>query len=291
MTLQDLDKYIDPPVHARRVGLDTPPYYRNRVDLRSSPERLSLAEALRDPDIDAAHSRRAWRGPGMDSADPDLEARQGSYYGEDFRFGSVDPEAHCEIPSFISDEGPDFITNGEGEHMPVTVISDDEVGSEDISTQEVLEWRSQRLRLMRRRRDLEPMDRSYERWAGLQGLRFAANDNDPDQASSLSYLDHLMARSRMADVPQSREDTPKRGENRTPERTGVELDAEKDDKVTCARFRIRSDKHKVAIKFEPAISGRFILLKLWANKSNVDVQSIIAKGFGGCRYFPAVQAR
>jgi hypothetical protein len=33
------------------------------------------------------------------------------------------------------------------------------------------------------------------------------------------------------------------------------------------------------------------LLKLWAGKSNVDVQSVIVKGFAGPRFFPAMELR
>lgn len=60
-----------------------------------------------------------------------------------------------------------------------------------------------------------------------------------------------------------------------------------DDKVTCARFSIEKGKHRVAIRFEPALSARFVMLKLWAGsgRGNVDVQSVVAMGFGGGRIF------
>ena len=73
----------------------------------------------------------------------------------------------------------------------------------------------------------------------------------------------------------------------------------KDPNVTCAHFSIKPGKHKVALHFDPGISGRFILVKVWAEMGvvgggrarNVDVQSIIAKGYGGCRFFPAREVR
>lgn len=38
-------------------------------------------------------------------------------------------------------------------------------------------------------------------------------------------------------------------------------------------------------------SGKYILLKLWspAKDQNIDIQSIVAHGFAGPRFFPAVQ--
>jgi hypothetical protein len=65
-----------------------------------------------------------------------------------------------------------------------------------------------------------------------------------------------------------------------------------DDKdVATSSFLISREKHRVAIKFDPAVSGRFIMIKFWSGRSNVDMQTVIAKGYGGCRFFPAVEAR
>ncbi|KAH0538740.1 hypothetical protein FGG08_004692 [Glutinoglossum americanum] len=60
-----------------------------------------------------------------------------------------------------------------------------------------------------------------------------------------------------------------------------------------ARFSIKKDKSKCSIKFDPPVSGRFILLKLWSQSrdENIDIQSIVAHGFAGPRYFPAVEMR
>ncbi|KAK5716840.1 hypothetical protein LTR17_016291 [Elasticomyces elasticus] len=69
-------------------------------------------------------------------------------------------------------------------------------------------------------------------------------------------------------------------------------EAKKVDGVTTAKFRIRKGKHKVSLCFDPPISGRFVLLMLngGAGKLNVDVQSVILKGYGGGRFFPAREA-
>jgi hypothetical protein len=78
-----------------------------------------------------------------------------------------------------------------------------------------------------------------------------------------------------------------------------------------ARFFIRRDKSSVSVKFDPPVfvlplfrlsarwlilrarSGKFILIKLWAPcpTANIDSQSIIAHGYGGPRFFPAIEYR
>lgn len=59
--------------------------------------------------------------------------------------------------------------------------------------------------------------------------------------------------------------------------------------VPHAAIFIEKEKSMVSVKFEPMVSGRYILLKLWspAEDQNIDIQSIIAHGFAGPRYFPA----
>ncbi|KAI9799689.1 MAG: hypothetical protein M1825_004424 [Sarcosagium campestre] len=60
-----------------------------------------------------------------------------------------------------------------------------------------------------------------------------------------------------------------------------------------ARFFIKRSKSKCSIIFEPAVSGRYILLKLWSpsRNDNIDIQSIVAHGFAGTRFFPAIELR
>ncbi|KAF5013728.1 hypothetical protein FDECE_269 [Fusarium decemcellulare] len=62
-----------------------------------------------------------------------------------------------------------------------------------------------------------------------------------------------------------------------------------------ARFYIEKKKSKCTIRFDPPVSGRFILLKMWSSHhdptSNIDIQSIMARGYAGPRYFPSVQLR
>ncbi|SMR56869.1 unnamed protein product [Zymoseptoria tritici ST99CH_1E4] len=304
MTLADLQKYMDPPQHARLHGIHTPPYGRRR-SFRQSPELLTFADALRDPTLndaaDAQNDEHSFQPFGM---------VEDAYSGSRFSFDRYDSEAHCEGTS--SAEPDDIIVSAESSTFPVTLLSDEEAGPEDNSTQEVLDFRLQRLHNMRRRLEMQSIERERERdrerderWTGVNATRLGQG-GDRSSSWGLRHLDAMMARSRMEDSPQrdeaghdgqhdlytyhqnSQSYYSKRGQ---PEETEYYDDGILDPKVTRARFRIREGKCKIAIKFEPAVSGRFILIKLWAHRSNVDVQSVIAKGYGGSRFFPAVEFR
>lgn len=62
-----------------------------------------------------------------------------------------------------------------------------------------------------------------------------------------------------------------------------------------ARFFIERDKSTCTMRFDPPVSGRFILLKMWSPhrdpSANIDIQAVAATGFAGPRYFPAVDMR
>lgn len=62
--------------------------------------------------------------------------------------------------------------------------------------------------------------------------------------------------------------------------------------VPHAKFFIERDKSKCTIKFSTPISGKYILLKLWSpdgrSDGNIDIQSVVAKGFAGPRFFPKI---
>ncbi|KAK0732800.1 hypothetical protein B0T21DRAFT_290754, partial [Apiosordaria backusii] len=62
-----------------------------------------------------------------------------------------------------------------------------------------------------------------------------------------------------------------------------------------AHFFIETNKTKCTIRFDPPVSGRFILLKMWSSphdisdrSSNIDIEAVIAQGFAGPRYFSSV---
>jgi len=62
-----------------------------------------------------------------------------------------------------------------------------------------------------------------------------------------------------------------------------------------AKFFIERGKNKCTIRFDPPVSGRFVLLKMWNShhdqSENIDIQGVVARGFAGPRYFPAVELR
>ncbi|KAL3465776.1 hypothetical protein BJX64DRAFT_42668 [Aspergillus heterothallicus] len=60
-----------------------------------------------------------------------------------------------------------------------------------------------------------------------------------------------------------------------------------------AQFFIKRPKSSVSLTFDPPPSGRYILIKLWSpyNAGNIDIQSVIAHGYAGPRFFPAAGPR
>ncbi|KAF3769638.1 hypothetical protein M406DRAFT_247646 [Cryphonectria parasitica EP155] len=58
-----------------------------------------------------------------------------------------------------------------------------------------------------------------------------------------------------------------------------------------AKFFIEKGKNRCTIKFDPPVTGRFILLKMYHPSDNIDIQGVYAKGFAGPRYFPSLELR
>ncbi|KAK3302399.1 uncharacterized protein B0T15DRAFT_496867 [Chaetomium strumarium] len=63
-----------------------------------------------------------------------------------------------------------------------------------------------------------------------------------------------------------------------------------------AHFFIEKDKNKCIIRFNPPVSARYLLLKMWNPHQdphdaprNIDIQGVVAKGFAGPRFCPAVE--
>ena len=314
-----------------------PPRIARDRSLRASPDRLTLADALRDPEIDAALTDRNYAHGAdgvhdLSAEDPNTEE---DLYAADFGSGYTDlacldpPQSYTpslEAAGTFSqseNEGGDRRSRSRGRrNRPFALLSDEEPGPEDTSPPGWTEYRLQRWRNMRRRFEIENWDRE-DRWGGLNRMppesipAEMAGDARERAMWNLSRLDALMARSRVRDdeedatTPLSPPTPPAAAppysrlrrfpaatsDSKWPLQspsTGDERAADASN-VTRAHFHIKKSKHKVAIKFSPPVSGRFVLLKLWAGpghgKGNVDVQSVILKGFGGGRFFPAVEMR
>lgn len=58
-----------------------------------------------------------------------------------------------------------------------------------------------------------------------------------------------------------------------------------------AKFFIEKGRNRCTIKFDPPVSGRYILLKMYHPSDNIDIQGVFVKGFAGPRYFPSVDLR
>jgi hypothetical protein len=263
MDLESLRPYQDPPHHARRSGIHEPPY-RSNPFRPEEHDTISLSDALRDPLIAQARHQTHIE----DHFSPPAAPRD---FSRAWTPDADDQEAFCDTLSSQSDD------------MPVTLLSDEETGPEDSSTQEVLDYRLRRMRLMQRRQDFESWDRA-ERWGGISTLHRASQSRDRERERE---------RARDPALPEygdPRNTALYPAASALPESRPTPA---ADPNVTTARFRVNRNKSSVTLKFSPAVSGRFILLKVWSapGKGNVDVQSVVAKGFGGGRFFPSIEMR
>lgn len=77
------------------------------------------------------------------------------------------------------------------------------------------------------------------------------------------------------------------------ENTATSFVSATDYLVPKARFSMHPGNDTMEIKFNPPVSCKYILLKLWSPRhdGNIDVRSIVAYGFAGVRWFPAVEMR
>ena len=346
MTMSELLEHIHASTPRPRIRVTVPeadplhlhpPRIARERSLRASPDRLTLADALRDPEIDAVLNDRSYAHAAdglhdLSTEDPNTEE---DLYAADFGSGYADlacldpPQSYT--PSLDAagtfsqseNETSDRRSRSRSRRTrPFTLLSDEEPGPEDTSPPGWTEYRLQRWRNMRRRLDMENWDRD-ERWGGLNRMppepipAEMAGDARERAMWNLSRLDALMARSRVRDdeedvmTPLSPPTPPVAAPpySRLRRFPATASDSKRDllspstvdermadgSHVTRAHFHIKKSKHKVAIKFSPPVSGRFVLLKLWAGpghgKGNVDVQSVILKGYGGGRFFPAVEMR
>ncbi|KAL4942131.1 hypothetical protein BDV06DRAFT_169338 [Aspergillus oleicola] len=97
--------------------------------------------------------------------------------------------------------------------------------------------------------------------------------------------DELPRRRHVPPIPPSAPLAPRPGPTARP--TGVGL------MKPLAQFFIKRPKSSVSLKFDPPPSGRYILIKLWSpyNAGNIDIQSVVAHGYAGPRFFPAAGVR
>lgn len=332
--MAELLEHIHAPASPPRINISPPedsteparPRIAPNRSIRSSPERLTLTDALRDADIDAALTERTYTqdADGFLSLPAEARTPEEQLYVADFGHGTAD--LACLEPSRPHSPSPATFSQSEDESRsrsrsrrsrPFALLSDEEPGPEDTSPPGWAEYRLQRLRNVRRRYEIENWDRD-DRWAGLNRMpepvpAEMAGDARERAMWNLSRLDAL-ARLRVRDdeedvaTPRSPPSPPSAAPpysrlrryttslyDRAVESPFADEKGGDTSNVTKAHFHIKKSKHKVAIKFSPPVSGRFVLLKLWAGhghgKGNVDLQTVILKGFGGGRFFPAIEMR
>jgi hypothetical protein len=276
MDIKDLRTYQDPPAYARRDyprrsgGVHEQPYNRYR-GIQASPEQLTLSDALRDPEIATATNRGFSPFPREEPEDEEPITIA------EF-FGQTAPEARCDIPS-PPQETPQAVFSENS--IPFTLLSDEESGPEDTSTPEVLDFRRRRMQRSRHNMDdWEPTDPTWS-YSRADGTVVHRNANAPRGESpwalpTTGRLEAMLTRARPLHSPSP--DTP---DQRGMVRTRTPQPAVDGPNVQAARFHIKRGKSRVTVKFDP--------LKMWAGKSNVDVQSVIVKGYAGPRFFPAMQ--
>jgi hypothetical protein len=285
MDIKDLRMYQDPPRYARRSGgLHEQPWNRYR-GIQASPEQLTLSDALRDPEIATATNRGFSPFPRDEPEDATDDDPDGLIWRH---IGRTEHEPHCDIPS--PPEETQEASSPENS-IPFTLLSDEDSGEEDTSPQEVLDYRLQRLRRMRRTHhdmdDWRPVDPtwSYSRADGTVVHRNPGRGEDPWPVP----LEQIIARAPRRNLSPSPEAPAPAPVPSHLQRTNIPQPAADDPNVQAARFSIKRGKSRVTVKFDPPVSARYILLKLWAGKSNVDVQSVIVKGYAGPRFFPAME--
>ncbi|KAF1362059.1 hypothetical protein EJ07DRAFT_108381, partial [Lizonia empirigonia] len=264
-------------------------------------EQISLREAIDDPDI-WQHARRRMQ--------DDTEARTERLLLRTRRLNPHSPPpAHADRqrtpePLVDSDEDVDFdcdYTASAGMSAPtpppfnVTTTSEEEEESanDDYPNVETMADRIQREGRWRPSSDDEDEDLVSRRGTGARFRQLLETAQFAD--------DYEMRSRRIAIGPRYRnllDNTQPIRASRLVRPSRIDAgadDAERGDVLAPhARFFIKKHRNKITIKFEPAISGRNVLLKLWSPKDsedgNIDIESVQFYGYSGPRFFQATQA-
>ena len=229
--------------------------------------RLSLLESLTDPEVSRALAQQRYSGdrsPYDPAADETTTLSESQAPGDTWDLtidGTSSPRGPLRVPESSARQTSAY--PGCDEHVPpgavvngqVVLLTDDEITCpEDPTSAAVLADRE------RRARNLAVVDDD-----DMYGwdTRFRA---------AHARLQHGRRR-------------PSQRYKRNDVDSRSQLGRSRDDSVTRAHFQIKDDKHKVAINFNPPVSGTHILLKLQTPYSgkNIDIQTVMASGFAGPR--------
>ncbi|OJD31612.1 regulator of chromosome condensation-like protein [Diplodia corticola] len=240
------------------------------------PDRISLLESLHDPEVLAGMARRHdFRDRSEQQTPEEREARYArllrmrrrleSRQHRDTTSDNCDYSESADRPAIISPSAPTPPPALQGLH--VTQEEDDQ-SSESEPDQPSASIMADRLR---------------------RDSRWRAESEEDEYEDEVRNVNHLLwdRRTGPGIIRSARRSTPSKIE---PEDSAV-LDG--DVLAPHARFFMQKNKSKITIRFDPPVSGKFILLKLWSpsKHGNIDIQNIAVHGFSGPRYFPAVEMR
>ncbi|KAK7707346.1 hypothetical protein SLS57_009367 [Botryosphaeria dothidea] len=240
------------------------------------PERISLLESLHDPEVLAGMARRHDIRDRLDQqVREDREARFArllrmrrrleSRQHRDNNSDNCDYSESNDRPTIISPTAPTPPPPLQGLH--VTQEEDDQ-SSESEPDQPSASIMADRLR---------------------RDSRWRAESEEEDYDDEMRNVNHLFwARRTDAGIIRS-------ARRSTPSKIEAEESAVADGEVLTphARFFMQKNKSKITIRFDPPVSGKFILLKLWSpsKHGNIDIQNIAVHGYSGPRSFPAMELR
>ncbi|PSK55773.1 hypothetical protein B9Z65_4651 [Elsinoe australis] len=235
-------------------------------------QQLSLLESLRDPEISRAMRQRdyePWNNPPPYPIPEPLPPAQGNsnrdgrVWSGEFVWPPLEPTTTSQStrPEFVFNSPPVETTLESG--MRVNIDHSGEINwPEEPTTAAVLADRQRRERHARDE-DFESDDEHSRAW-------------DPRFRTTFNRLRRGVRLPR--DIPR----------NPPSQSSSSRKPAVKD--VTQVRFSMQHGKDRVAIEFVPPISGTCILLQLQSASfaGNVDIQTVIACGYAGPRFLPAV---
>lgn len=252
----------------RRIAMRPSEEYANafRSPLRSLERTLTRDADYSDSDFDSTGQLTSTTGVSADR-DPTSEFRVTTEFDERSHDGDDDQENDDDFPSAAEMERMQMVQIEDD-----LLCSEDEDSASDEDANEMSAFNRGRLDMRRRMRAARRQDILSDH-EGLRRRRIAPSLIEPVGPSS---------------------------------RDNYYSDGSSEVMKPHAQFFIEREKSMVSIKFDPPPyvyeslmrsllltvqirSGRFILIKLWSPYSggNIDIQSIVAYGYAGPRFFPA----
>ena len=270
MTVEELIAMTDLSVPAVQARVPRDPALAN-----VNAERLSLLESMRDPELSRAMAARQAGGFSPFGLDDDQRRDYTDYWSGspgieegtpidaegDWPPLQPTPRTQRNARSRYDGEEPQSAAILDSGLMVTMLQGGEAAWPEDQTSPAVMADRVQRVQSAY----LE--DEEYEETRGM----------DPRYASSYSRL----RRGLRNGAQRSREETPEPATETGSGSRGV----------TTVKFRIKTGQSRLTIKFDPPVSGTCILLQLQGppNGPNMDIQSVLASGYAGPRFFPAQQ--